>query len=87
MSVTVTFDETRIGRHHNVAPLVTTETEPLRILAAIERYAGKFLSSRGIDADYYPEQGDGIITVGGYRPVARFRISGLDAEPQSGNPA
>lgn len=77
MSTTVTFKDSRIGRRHDVAPLVTEATEPLAILNDVERYARRFLGSQGVEVDYFRSRGFGSVLVGGWRSVAEFTVDPL----------
>lgn len=76
MTTTVTFKDSRIGRHRDVAPLVTEATEPLPILDAVERYARRFLGSRDVDSDFFPHMNYGEVYAG-VRIVARFTVDPL----------
>lgn len=58
----ITFD--RIGRNHNVAPMIATVTDPDQLAAYIHKHARPHLRSRDYDVIVDMDKGTGFIACG-----------------------
>lgn len=65
----ITFD--RIGRHHDVDPLITHADSGEHLAGLIQDYARRYCRSAEVDA-YVRYIGDGAIVVGGFRDAGSF---------------